>query len=773
MDQPPADQRVFFQLPANPTHNPASRPTATPLLMKRIFLLLLAVFSATCALFGQTVSKFSIPASAVTASTYDTVNNCPPANAVDGNLSTRWAGQGDGAFITFDLGPSQTVSYVKIAWYQGNTRTENFEIKVSTDGLAFTTVWSGNSSGTTTGLQTFDFTDVAARYVRIVGHGNSSGNDWNSISELEVWGVVSSGGTVPFTVEAQSASYSSSYWSLVSDAAASGGAALKELVNSTSSAPSAGGIAYPFTLSSSSPVYLQIKAKAANTSSDSVWARLDTGSWTQFTFDSTNQFTWRYKSFGTVGAGTHTFELRCREANGLVDLVAVTPDTNTPPPVGNVAAAPAFSPAGGTYSSAQNVTITTGTSGAAIRYTTNGTTPTSSSGTLYSGPVAIAATTTLKAIAYKPGMTDSPVTSATYTITTAAQPVAAPTFSPAPGAYSGTQYVTISSATSGATIRYTTNGTTPTSSSGNLYSGPVTVDASMTLKAIAYKIGMADSAVTTGAYTITTNGLDRDAPPGRNFDLTHWKLTLPINNAEEHSAAELNAGYENSDWFFTDPDTGGMVFKAPNIGDTTQSSNYSRSELREMLDPTGSNSKSNQNNWFLSPTSVSNPGGVNGTLNATLTVDHVSTTVASSDDYKLGRVIVGQIHGPESEVIRLYFHKRPENARGAIYFGHDAPSGSSWSNVWVPIIGDPQHLNPANGIALGQMWSYEIKVVGHTLTVKVTPDGGPTTTVNYTIESAYDNQYLYFKAGVYNQNNTGSASDYAQATFYELKHTHP
>ena len=101
-------------------------------------------------LAAQTVSKFSIPASSVTASTYDTANNAVPANAVDGSLSTRWAGQGDGAFITFDLGPAQTVSYLKIAWYQGNTRTENFEVRLSNDGLAFTTVWSGNSSGTTT-----------------------------------------------------------------------------------------------------------------------------------------------------------------------------------------------------------------------------------------------------------------------------------------------------------------------------------------------------------------------------------------------------------------------------------------------------------------------------------------------------------------------------------------------------------------------------------------------------------------------------------------------
>jgi poly(beta-D-mannuronate) lyase len=728
------------------------------------------------ALVAQTITKFSIPASAVTASTYDTANNAVPANAVDGNLSTRWAGQGDGAFITFDLGPSQTVSYVKIAWYQGNTRTENFEIRTSSDGLAFTTVWSGNSSGTTTNFETYDFTDVTTRYVRIVGHGNSSGNGWNSVSELEVWGIVGSSGggatgTVPFTVEAQTVGYNSSYWSLVSDAAASGGSALKELVNSTSSAPGAGGLVYTFTLASSSTVYLQIKAKAANTSSDSVWARLDSGSWSQFTFDSTNQYTWRYKSYSSVSAGTHTFELRCREQNGLVDLVAVTLTNGTPPPVGtNNVAAPSFSPGGGTYTSAQNVTISTSTSGATIRYTTNGTTPTSSVGTVYSAPVSISVTSTLKAIAYKSGMTDSPVTSATYTITASPPPqVAAPTFNPVAGTYSGTQNVTISTATSGATIRYTTNGTTPSQTNGTVYSGPVVVSTTTTLKAIAYAAGMTDSAVSTASYTITTNGLDPNAPPGDNFDLSHWKITLPINNAEEHSAAELVAGYENPDFFFTDPDTGGMVFKAPNLGDTTGGSTYARSELREMLNPTGSATAHN-NNWVTSTSSStarSAAGGVDGTMNATLTVDHVSTT---GDSTKWGRVIVGQIHGPDSEVIRLYYHKRPTDTRGAIYFGHDTPSNS---NSYIAIIGDPNNLNPANGILLGQMWSYEIKVVGHTMTVKVTPQGGSTTTVTFTIESGYDGLDLYFKAGVYNQNNTGTSSDYAQATFYSLTHVHP
>ena len=80
----------------------------------------------------------------------------------------------------------------------------------------------------------------------------------------------------------------------------------------------------------------------------------------------------------------------------------------------------------------------------------------------------------------------------------------APQFSPAPGTYTGTQSVTISSATSGAFIRYTTNGTAPTSTTGTVYSGPVSISTSGTLKAIAYKSGSTDSTVTSGAYVIKT-----------------------------------------------------------------------------------------------------------------------------------------------------------------------------------------------------------------------------------------------------------------------------
>jgi len=81
--------------------------------------------------------------------------------------------------------------------------------------------------------------------------------------------------------------------------------------------------------------------------------------------------------------------------------------------------------------------------------------------------------------------------------------VAAPTFNPPAGNYSSAQPVTISSTTLGASIRYTTDGSTPSSTVGTVYSGPVSVGTSLTLKAIAYKTGMTDSTVSSGSYTIS------------------------------------------------------------------------------------------------------------------------------------------------------------------------------------------------------------------------------------------------------------------------------
>lgn len=331
----------------------------------------------------------------------------------------------------------------------------------------------------------------------------------------------------------------------------------------------------------------------------------------------------------------------------------------------NQVAAPSLFPPPGSYNSAQQVALSTFTSGATIRYTTDGSTPTASSGAVYSSPIPVSATTTIKAIALKSGLADSAVASGTYTVVVAPQDpyggsaaaipgtiqaenydvggagvafqdsdannnggsfraseavdtqtttdaggghsvgwtvdgewleytvnvaqagtytldlrvgsgssspgalqisfdgvdktgvipmtqttwttfttisrqvtldagpqimrvniptggmnlnwfrftllsagaqVATPTFSPAAGSYASAQTVTLASTTSGAEIRYTTDGSTPTASTGTVYSGPIAVTATQTIRAIATKSGMTPSAVASAAYTITGGG---------------------------------------------------------------------------------------------------------------------------------------------------------------------------------------------------------------------------------------------------------------------------
>ena len=85
-------------------------------------------------------------------------------------------------------------------------------------------------------------------------------------------------------------------------------------------------------------------------------------------------------------------------------------------------------------------------------------------------------------------------------------PIAAtPTFSPLPNSYSSALTITISSATNGASIFYTIDGTSPSAAS-TLYVGPITVSATTTFKAIAQAFGCADSNVATGIYTIAGRG---------------------------------------------------------------------------------------------------------------------------------------------------------------------------------------------------------------------------------------------------------------------------
>lgn len=165
---------------------------------------------------------------------------------------------------------------------------------------------------------------------------------------------------------------------------------------------------------------------------------------------------------------------------------------------------PAFNPPGGLYATDQNVKITVGTEGATIHYTIDGSDPTRSSPT-FTAALAIRGNgtgVTVKAMATRQGMRDSATAEAAYGISY--PQVSTPVFSPPPGIYFGDLNVAIASSTGEAVIHYTTDGTTPTTSSPTCtaplaVTGPLTTT---TIAAIADKPGMTVSDVARATYMI-------------------------------------------------------------------------------------------------------------------------------------------------------------------------------------------------------------------------------------------------------------------------------
>lgn len=306
-------------------------------------------------------------------------------------------------------------------------------------------------------------------------------------------------------------------------------------------------------------------------------------------------------------------------------------------------ATPTFSPVGGTFTTGVNVSLTSATIGATIRYTLDGQDPSASSN-VYSGPIHISSTTTVKARAYKAGNNESAVASATYTISgptvttlssgvaktalagaynsqsyfritvpsgqakldlaisggtgdcdlyvkqgslpslntwdyrpyiggnaelvsinnpaagdwyvmlhgysaysgvqligtyiSSLLTVATPVISPAAGAYNPPQNITITCATPGATIYYTTDGSSPTTSS-QIYSSPFALNQSATISAIAAKSGSNTSAVATGIYTMNstvmvtlTDGVAKTGLSGGLNSQSFFKIIVPTSQAK-------------------------------------------------------------------------------------------------------------------------------------------------------------------------------------------------------------------------------------------------
>jgi len=269
--------------------------------------------------------------------------------------------------------------------------------------------------------------------------------------------------------------------------------------------------------------------------------------------------------------------------------------------------------------------------------------------------------------------------------------------------------------------------------------------------------------------------------PGENFDLTTWYLSQPFDHDADGKPDNVDEwflanGYEHPEVFFTAKD-GGLTFKSYIKGvRTSKNTKYVRTELREMLrrgDQSISLKGVTKNNWVFSSAPEEDQkaaGAIDGVMEATLKIDHTTTTGEAN---QVGRFIIGQIHDKDDEPIRLYYRKLPNLNKGTVFFAHE--NSLEGSDNFYDLVGGLSGKIGDDGIALGEVFSYRIKVVGNTMTVTLMREGKPDVVqVVDMSKSGYDTggRYMYFKAGVYNQNNSGDPEDYVQATFYKIKTSH-
>lgn len=321
--------------------------------------------------------------------------------------------------------------------------------------------------------------------------------------------------------------------------------------------------------------------------------------------------------------------------------------------------------------------------------------------------------------------------------------------------------------------------------------------------------------------------------PANQFDLTHWKITVPLDQENNGKADDINTkalqSYQHPDFFYID-DNNHLVFSAPNKAVTTQTSSNTRSELRQMIRSfdTSIGTKSYGNNFAL----ASHPESglfdqIGGRLDATLKVNHVAKN-AKHPKKPAYSVVVGQIHagkdkeliaegngfGYGNEPIKIYYKKWPNHDTGSVFWTYERnlakedPNRTDiaypvWGNTWENAA-DPQ----SQGIALGELFSYTIDVRDDIMYLTFSH---PTKkTVNYQINltdnidaygkldekdnpQGYAGDWHYFKAGAYNQCSTKDAEgiwyagcsgtgdwatdkangDYVSVTFTDLRLSKP
>jgi hypothetical protein len=259
--------------------------------------------------------------------------------------------------------------------------------------------------------------------------------------------------------------------------------------------------------------------------------------------------------------------------------------SGTAPPPPQQATPPIYSPAAGTYTGTQMVTITDTTPGSTVFYTLDGTKPGTTAGGStfqYSTAISVASSETVTALATAPSYTTSATSSAAYVINNTLPAAPTPVITPGTGNYTSAQTVSISDP--GTTIFYTTNGTPPTTGSTQ-YTAPFVVGATSTVLAIATETGFSTSATAQSVITISS-GTTGAVNFGSGFSAAglqfngHTKLngtrlqltdtTAPNEAASAFWTTPVNVQTFTNDFTFqqTSPNADGFTFTIQNAGIT-------------------------------------------------------------------------------------------------------------------------------------------------------------------------------------------------------------
>ena len=226
--------------------------------------------------------------------------------------------------------------------------------------------------------------------------------------------------------------------------------------------------------------------------------------------------------------------------------------------------------------------------------------------------------------------------------------------------------------------------------------------------------------------------------PGSRFDLSHWKLTLPVNEAGTYGghAAEIDAkalvrAYQGP--HFSTDSTGAMVFWCPVVGSTTDNTKFPRSELREMMQPAD-----HDQNWGFSGTHE---------MEARCRVLEVPSNP---------KVVIGQIHGYGGKarpLVKLQYFK-----------------GRIEALVKLSPHSDQDKKLTLAHVELTQEIAWKIKLRDGVLSITV--NGATQTEKMWDHDPDWSKQAFYFKAGAYVQDNQGNAEEGARVSFSHLRVSH-